>query len=91
MDEIDGVKGEEVRVAVGSRVSIRDVETGEIMEFTVVTPEMADPSTGKFSMGCPLVVGIAGHGAGEAVKVQLRDGVRTFKILSVVSPSAKSD
>ncbi|MFH1725084.1 MAG: GreA/GreB family elongation factor [Elusimicrobiota bacterium] len=77
-------------VGVWSGVSIQDAETEEVLTFTIVPPDIADPSSGKFSMGCPLVAGIMGSRAGESVKVQLRAGCKTFKILEVAPSPGKT-
>jgi len=70
-------------VAVWSRVKFQDMETREIVSYTLVPPEAADPSAGRISIGCPLAAGLLAGWEGATLRIQLPEALKTYKILSV--------
>jgi len=71
------------RVGVGSLVRLRDVASGEEVEYHIVGALEADPAEHRISNQSPLGEALIGHSAGEAVKVQAPGGRRAYVILSV--------
>ena len=71
------------RVGVGSQVRLRDVESGEEVEYHIVGALEADPAEHRISNQSPLGEAIMGHGAGETLQVQTPSGVRTYVIVSI--------
>jgi transcription elongation factor GreA len=71
------------RVAVGSRVRVRDVATGEETEYDIVGALEADPAKRRISNQSPLGEALIGHTAGESIKVQTPAGPSNYVILSV--------
>ena len=80
-DEID-----RMRVGIGTRVKILDVEFDEAEWYTVVGSTEADPSNEDertISNECPLFLAIKGKSAGETAKIETPDGVIEYKILAI--------
>ena len=71
------------RVGVGSLVRLRDVGSGDEVEYHIVGALEADPAEHRISNQSPLGEALIGHCAGETVKVQAPGGRRTYVILSV--------
>jgi transcription elongation factor GreA len=71
------------RVAVGSSVRLRDVASGEEVEYHIVGALEADPTEHRISNQSPLGQALIGHVAGESVEVQTPAGPNTYVILSV--------
>jgi len=71
------------RVAVGSLVRLREVTSGEEVEYHIVGALEADPAEHRISNQSPLGEALIGHSAGEMVKVQTPGGRHTYVILSV--------
>ena len=75
--------GHDGRVAVGTRVQLRDADTGEEVEYQIVGALEADPGEHRISNQSPLGEALIGHMAGESVQVQTPGGPRGYLILSV--------
>ena len=78
-----------ISVKIGTRVTLRNVETEEILTYTLATPEKADPSVDLISTASPLASGILGHKAGETVSFPLRDDYIVLEILKIEHAGAK--
>ena len=56
-------------VCVGSKVSIKDLEFDEVMEYTIVGSAEADPFKGKISNVSPLGKALIGRKIGDVIEV----------------------
>ncbi len=70
-------------VILGSRVTVRDEETGEDETYTIVGTTEADPFDGRISNESPVGKALLGHRAGEVVAVQTPGGVFRLRIVAV--------
>ena len=71
------------RVGIGSHVTVRDVETGETEDYTIVGSQEANPMEGLISDDSPFGEGLFGHKTGDTVKVEAPAGVLKFEILKI--------
>lgn len=67
---------------IGSRVTARD-EDGRLHTFVLVSPLEAGTVPGHISTGSPVGAALTGRAAGDAVKVTVPAGLRTFTVVSV--------
>ncbi len=77
-DEIDAKK-----VSIGSHVKIRDLETGEDMELTIVGPTESSSLEGRISNDSPIGAALMGKERNNKVSVVTPGGQFEYKILSV--------
>jgi len=70
-------------VSVGSRVRLRDIGTGDEVEYFIVGALEADPAEFRISNQSPLGESLMGHTAGETVNVTTPRGPRSYTVLSV--------
>jgi transcription elongation factor GreA len=75
--------GKDGRVSVGSRVRLRDVASGDELEYLIVGALEADPAENRISNQSPLGEALIGHAAGETLKVETPGGIRVYVILAV--------
>jgi transcription elongation factor GreA len=75
------------RVDVGEQVRVRDLASGERLDFQLVGPLEGDPSAGRISVASPLGSAIVGLRRGEIVEVHAPRGMRRFKVLAVEPPA----
>jgi len=76
-------------VAIGSRVSVRDLKTGELDIYTLVLPVDADISRNQISSFTPLGGAIVGRKAGDVVEYMAPGGPVKIRIESALeSPLA---
>lgn len=71
------------RVGIGSHVTVRDVETGDTEEYTIVGSQEANPMQGLISDDSPFGKSLFGHKAGDIVKVEAPAGILQFEILKI--------
>ena len=77
-DDIDAKK-----VSIGSRVKIRDLETKEDMEITIVGPTESNSLEGRISNDSPIGAALMGKERNNKVTVITPGGEISYKILSV--------
>lgn len=73
-------------VIMHSTVVIRDLDTKETYEYTLVYPREADIETSKISILAPIGTALIGYKKGDEIHWQVPGGVRRLKIASVVQP-----
>jgi len=71
------------RVSVGSTVTLRDIDAGEIRIYTLVGSAEADPTKAKLSNESPVGQAILGKRVGEAVTVPVPVGALKYEILAI--------
>ncbi len=70
-------------VGLGSKVRVKNTQTGAILEFTIVGPVEADPELNKISNESPVGRALMGRKARSEVKVDTPGGSVTFRILKI--------
>ncbi len=71
------------KVSIGSKVRLRDLDTNEESEFTIVGSTEANPLESKISNESPIGSALIGRKKGETVEVMVPDGILKFKILKI--------
>ena len=70
-------------VGVGLKVKVKDMDSGEEMEFTIVGSTEADPFAGKISNESLVGQHLLGKKKGEIVEIVVRDGTLHYKVESI--------
>ena len=70
-------------VSIGSKVTVKDLEDGEVNEYFLVGSTEADPMKGKISDESPVGGALIGHKEGEIVSVEAPMGVIKYEIISI--------
>ena len=73
-------------IRLGSKVSILDLATNKIVEFTLVMPAHAAMQSGKVSILTPMGAALIGFRKGEEVQWRVPGGLKRFRILNVSNP-----
>lgn len=73
-------------VTMDSAVEFEDLETGEIEEYTITFPELADVDAGRISVLAPIGTALIGCRAGSVIKWSTPGGVRRLKVRRVTAP-----
>jgi len=68
------------KVYIGATVFMKDLDSGDDFDYTIVDVEEANPSEKKISVQSPMAQGLMGHSVGETVRIQLPGGVMEVKI-----------
>jgi regulator of nucleoside diphosphate kinase len=79
-------------VTMNSRVRLRDLDSGEQMEVSLVYPSAADVAANKVSVLAPIGTAILGYRAGDTIDWEVPAGLRRLKVEGVLyQPEASGD
>ena len=70
-------------VNIGSNVKVRELETMEEDEYTIVGSAEADPLEGKISNESPVGSKLIGNRVGDVVEVEVPDGIIKYEICGI--------
>ncbi len=71
------------QVLIGAIVKLEDADSGEEMEYTLVSELEADYSQNKISVTSPVGAGLLGHKEGEVAEIKVPAGVLRYKIVKI--------
>lgn len=71
------------KVQMMNKVRIENINSKQIMEFTIVGETEADFAAGKLAATTPIARALIGHSKGEVVEAKVPSGVLIFKILDI--------
>jgi transcription elongation factor GreA len=80
---IDGNDLPNDKVYILSLIKLKDLKSGEIIEYRLVAQEEADFEKNKISVNSPIGKGLMGKTAGEVVKIKVPAGFLEYKILGI--------
>ncbi len=70
-------------VTINSHVSLRDLQTGELEEWTLTLPENANLELGQLSVLAPVGTAILGFEEGDEIEWETPGGMRRLKLENV--------
>lgn len=74
--------GESDHIIFGAVVSVKNVDTGKVSEYTLVGPEDVDVASGKISSVSPIGKSLMGRKPGDIVEAQIPKGTLKLQILN---------
>ena len=66
-----------------NKVKVKNLNTNQIMTFTLVSENEADFMAGKLAAKTPIGQALMGHGVGEVVEAKVPAGIIRFEILDI--------
>lgn len=76
-------------VTLNSRVTVRDLDTGETESYRITLPQEAGRGDGCISVLAPIGIALLGYSAGDEVVWETPGGIRHIRIDSVTQEEAK--
>ncbi len=70
-------------VGVGTKVTLQDLNGGDVVQYAIVGSAEADPAARKLSNESPVGRAILGRKPGDMVEVSVPRGSRRFKVLAI--------
>lgn len=70
-------------VSLGSKVTVKDLEYDEEMQFEILGSAEANPHEGKISNESPVGSALLGNKSGDIVEVTVPDGIIKYEILTI--------
>jgi transcription elongation factor GreA len=77
----DNISSDEV--LIGATVKLRDVDSGEEMEYTLVSQEEADYEQNKISVASPIGSQLLNHKVDDVVEITIPAGILKYQILKI--------
>jgi transcription elongation factor GreA len=71
------------RVAILSKVTIKNIKNNAKFTYTLVSEEEADLKSGKISLQSPIGKGLLGKEKGDKAEIQTPGGIMEFEILEI--------
>ena len=71
------------QVLIGATIKLKDTDTDEQLEYTLVSELEADYAQGKISVTSPVGQGLLGHKENEIVEIKIPAGVLKYKIIKI--------
>lgn len=71
------------QVLIGAIVKLEDADSGEEMEYTLVSELEADYNQNKISVTSPVGAGLLGRKEGEIAEIKVPAGVLRYKIIKI--------
>jgi transcription elongation factor GreA len=71
------------RVFLGATVRLKNLDTGDEVERTLVPSEEADAEKGRISVASPIAKGLLGNREGDEVEIKVPAGVVRYKIMKI--------
>ncbi|MFQ8826533.1 MAG: transcription elongation factor GreA [Alistipes sp.] len=70
-------------VQILNRVKMKNMTTGKVVEYTLVSENEANLKEGKLAIGTPIAQALLGKKKGEEVDVKVPSGMLRFEILDI--------
>jgi len=80
---LDDSKIPKDKALIGAAVKLKDLDSGEEIEYTLVSELEADFSLGKISITSPVGKGLLGHKKNAIVEIKVPAGILKYKILKI--------
>lgn len=81
---IDEKKLPKNQIAIGLKAKVKEIASGEIMEFSIVGATEADPYEGKISNESAVGAALLGRKVGDIVEIQVPDGTVEYEVIKIL-------
>lgn len=71
------------RISVGTKVTLKDLEYNEEVEYSIVGSAETDPYEGRISNESPVGSALIGAKEGDIVEVKIPDGIIKYEVLTI--------
>ncbi|MGI6485668.1 MAG: transcription elongation factor GreA [Thermoanaerobacterales bacterium] len=71
-------------VSIGSKIRLKDLETGDIIEYTIVGSAEANPVEFKISNESPVGKALIGEKKGSVVEIKVPAGIIRYEIIDIM-------
>ncbi len=79
-------------ITMNSRIRLKDIDSGEEMEYTLVFPQDADFKNKKISILAPIGTALIGYSVGDIIEWQVPKGIRKLQVEELLyQPEAAGD
>jgi transcription elongation factor GreA len=76
-----GISSDEV--LIGATVRLKDLDSNEELEYTLVSEMEADYDSGRISISSPIGINLLNHKLDEEIEIKIPAGIIRYKILKI--------
>ena len=80
---IEDLEGVQNQVTLGTTVTIKDLDLGDVVEYTIVGAAEANPMENRISYESPVGAAMMGRIVGDAVEVRVPAGVVKYELVDI--------
>ena len=80
---VDETELDTSKVLILSKVKIKNIANGAIVEYTIVSEKEANMAEKKISVESPIAKGLLGLSVGEIAEVQVPSGLMKFEVVEI--------
>ena len=70
-------------ILIGAKAKLKDLDSGEELEYSLVAEEEADYSAGKISITSPVGEALLGHKENDTVNIKIPAGTLRYKVIKI--------
>lgn len=70
-------------VLIGATVRLKDLNSGEELEYTLLSEDEADYSENKISVTSPVGAGLLNHKEGDTVEIKVPAGTLRYRVIAI--------
>ncbi len=70
-------------ILIGAKVKLKDMDSAEELEYSLVAEEEADYSAGKISVTSPVGEALLGHKENDTVNIKIPAGTLRYKVIKI--------
>lgn len=70
-------------VLIGATVKLKDLDSGDELEYMLVSEEEADYNQNKISVSSPVGAGLLNHKLNETIQIKIPAGILRYKITGI--------
>ena len=80
---VENISSNDGSIRFGAKVSLQEIKTKKIKNYTLVGPQEIDPLQGKISISSPVGKVLIGKKQGDTVQVSVPKGILEYQIIEV--------
>lgn len=80
---IDDSQLDNSKILILSKVKIKNVANGMVLNYTLVAENEADLKVGKISVDSPIGKGLLGKAVGDIAEIKVPNGIMKFEVLDI--------
>ncbi len=74
------------KVSIGTKVTLKDLNSGGLLDYTIMSDEEADFSRSEIGVSSPIARGLLGKKESDTVEITVPKGILKYQILKIALP-----
>jgi len=74
------------KVSIGTKVTLKDLNSGSLLDYTIMSDEEADFSRSEIGVSSPIARGLLGKKESDTVEITVPKGILKYQIVKIALP-----